>query len=57
VSGPIDDAEVIAHVKSRLAAFKAPRRLIVVPSIGRDTNGKVDYRRLQAEAASRVGRP
>jgi acyl-CoA synthetase (AMP-forming)/AMP-acid ligase II len=57
VSGPIDEDIVIAHVKSRLASFKAPRHVIVVPSIGRDTNGKVDYRRLRAELAERAGRP
>jgi acyl-CoA synthetase (AMP-forming)/AMP-acid ligase II len=49
-----DEAGVIAHVKSRLASFKAPKRVLAVGTIGRDTNGKVDYRRLKAEADQRV---
>jgi acyl-CoA synthetase (AMP-forming)/AMP-acid ligase II len=51
---PIDEAELIAHVKGRLASYKAPKHVITVPTIGRDTNGKVDYRRLKEEATSRV---
>jgi acyl-CoA synthetase (AMP-forming)/AMP-acid ligase II len=50
----IDEADVIAHVKSRLAAFKAPKRVLTVDTIGRAPNGKVDYKRLKEEAASRV---
>jgi 3-oxocholest-4-en-26-oate---CoA ligase len=51
----IDEADVIAHVKSRLAAYKAPKRVLAVDTIGRAPNGKVDYKRLKAEAAERVG--
>jgi acyl-CoA synthetase (AMP-forming)/AMP-acid ligase II len=47
----VDEAEVIAHVKGRLASFKAPKHVLAVASIGRDTNGKVDYRRIKAHAA------
>jgi acyl-CoA synthetase (AMP-forming)/AMP-acid ligase II len=50
----IDEADVIAHVKSRLAAFKAPKRVLPVASIGRAPNGKVDYKRLKNEAVERV---
>jgi fatty-acyl-CoA synthase len=50
----VDEADVIAHVKSRLAAFKAPKRVLAVDTIGRAPNGKVDYKRLKAEAAERV---
>jgi fatty-acyl-CoA synthase len=50
----IDEADVIAHVKSRLASFKAPKRVLAVDTIGRAPNGKVDYKRLKAEAAARV---
>ncbi|MBW3537115.1 MAG: AMP-binding protein [Actinobacteria bacterium] len=46
--------EVIAHVKGRLAAYKAPRHVVVVPSIERAANGKADYKRWKAEAAARV---
>ncbi|HUP84663.1 MAG TPA: acyl-CoA synthetase [Acidimicrobiales bacterium] len=50
----LDEADVIAHVKSRLAAFKAPKRVLPVDTIGRAPNGKVDYKRLKAEATARV---
>ena len=50
----VDEADVIAHVKSRLAAFKAPKRVLAVDTIGRAPNGKVDYKRLKAEATERV---
>ncbi|MBA2496834.1 MAG: acyl-CoA synthetase [Acidimicrobiia bacterium] len=49
-------ADLVAHVKARLASFKAPRHMVAVDSIGRAANGKVDYTRLRALAADRVGR-
>ncbi|HEX2849541.1 MAG TPA: acyl-CoA synthetase [Acidimicrobiales bacterium] len=49
-----DEADVIAHVKARLAAYKAPKRVLTVATIGRAPNGKVDYKRLRAEATDRV---
>ena len=47
----IDADEVIAHVKQKLAAYKAPKRIVVVDTIGRAANGKVDYKRLRSDAA------
>src|SRR5204863_3186052 len=44
--GSVEEAEVIAHVKSRLAHYKAPRRVLTTASIGRSPAGKVDYARL-----------
>jgi acyl-CoA synthetase (AMP-forming)/AMP-acid ligase II len=46
----IDPADLIGHVKSRLAAYKAPKRVIAVTSIGRAANGKLDYKRLRSDA-------
>ena len=46
----IDAAAVIAHVKTTLAAYKAPKHIVVVDTIGRAANGKVDYKRLRSEA-------
>jgi len=37
------EPELIAHVKSRLAGYKAPRHVVVVASVGRGPNGKADY--------------
>jgi acyl-CoA synthetase (AMP-forming)/AMP-acid ligase II len=50
----IDEAAVIDFVKSRLARYKAPKNLIVVPSVGRAPNGKLDYRQLRADAIARL---
>jgi len=50
----VEEGDVIAHVKSKLAAYKAPKRVLEVDTIGRAPNGKVDYKRLKAEAIARV---
>ncbi|MGH9297820.1 MAG: AMP-binding enzyme, partial [Acidimicrobiales bacterium] len=42
--------ELIAHVKDRLASFKAPKSVIFVDSVGRSPSGKLDYKHLRAIA-------
>ena len=49
---PPDEAAVIAHVKDHLAGYKAPKRVFVIPSLGRAPNGKVDYRALREAAVA-----
>ncbi len=49
------EAELIGHVKERLAHYKAPRRVRCVVTIGRAPNGKVDYKRHRAESADELG--
>jgi acyl-CoA synthetase (AMP-forming)/AMP-acid ligase II len=39
----IDEADVIAHVKTQLARFKAPKRVVFVTEVPRSPNGKADY--------------
>ncbi len=51
----LDEAGIIGHVKGQLAAFKAPKRVLAVDTIGRAANGKVDYRRLKRYAAETLG--
>jgi fatty-acyl-CoA synthase len=51
----LDEASVVNHVKSKLAAYKAPKRVVEVPTIGRAPNGKVDYKRLKQEAYTALG--
>lgn len=46
-----DAATLVNHVKSRLARYKAPKRVFVVPTLDRGVNGKLDYRRLGDLAA------
>ena len=48
-------AELSEHVKQHLAAYKAPRNLVLVDSIRRAPNGKVDYKRLKGVAIDTVG--
>jgi len=54
-AGAVGAEAVIAHVKDRLAGYKAPRRVHFVPSIGRSPSGKVDYARHRAETAEWAG--
>ena len=51
----VDEADVIAHVKGRLASYKAPKRVVPIDTIGRAANGKVDYKRLKSYAADELG--
>jgi 3-oxocholest-4-en-26-oate---CoA ligase len=44
------EAELIAHVKQRLAAYKAPKRVIPVATVNRAPNGKLDYKALKETA-------
>jgi acyl-CoA synthetase (AMP-forming)/AMP-acid ligase II len=48
--GEIDEQDVIRHVKSRLSAYKAPKRVFRIDTVGRSPSGKVDYKRLKADA-------
>jgi fatty-acyl-CoA synthase len=47
---PSDPAELTAWVRGHLAAYKAPRNVVGVETIGRSPSGKVDYRRLRQHA-------
>jgi acyl-CoA synthetase (AMP-forming)/AMP-acid ligase II len=51
----IDADELVAHTKHSLAGYKAPRMVLVVDSIGRAPNAKVDYKRWKSYAAEHVG--
>ena len=50
----LDEAALIAHVKEHLAHYKAPKRVFEIPTVGRAANGKLDYKRLKAEAIERL---
>jgi 3-oxocholest-4-en-26-oate---CoA ligase len=52
VSGSVAPEALIEFVKDRLAAYKAPRRVVVVDEIVRSPSGKSDYRWAKAAAAS-----
>ncbi|MDQ3468500.1 MAG: AMP-binding protein [Actinomycetota bacterium] len=50
----VDEAALIAHVKERLAAYKAPKHIVAVPTVGRAANGKLDYAALREVAAAAI---
>ena len=50
----LDLAILSDHVKGRLAHYKAPRHVVIVDTIGRAANGKVDYKRLKDLAVARL---
>ena len=53
VSGPgADEAELIAHTRTILAAYKTPKRVIAVTAVPRAPNGKADYNRAKDLAAA-----
>jgi acyl-CoA synthetase (AMP-forming)/AMP-acid ligase II len=46
------DVEALrSHVKAHLAAYKAPKRVIDISTVGRAANGKLDYKALKAFAS------
>jgi acyl-CoA synthetase (AMP-forming)/AMP-acid ligase II len=46
------DAEALRdHVKAHLAAYKAPKRVVDISTVGRAANGKLDYKALKAFAS------
>jgi acyl-CoA synthetase (AMP-forming)/AMP-acid ligase II len=49
--------ELSEHVRGRLAAYKAPRELVLVESIGRAPNGKVDYKAIKDRALAALNVP
>ena len=46
----IDSAELVAFVRRTLAAYKSPKHVISIDSVGRAGNGKLDYKSLTARA-------
>ena len=49
--------ELSEHGRAHLAASKAPRELVVVDSIGRAPNGKVDYKAVKDRALKALNEP
>jgi fatty-acyl-CoA synthase len=50
-------ADLSEHVRTQLAHYKAPRELVVVESIGRAPNGKVDYKAVKDRALAALATP
>jgi fatty-acyl-CoA synthase len=54
-ANPPSLSELVDHVKLSLAGYKVPRDLVVVDSIGRAPNGKVDYKGVKDRAMAALG--
>jgi acyl-CoA synthetase (AMP-forming)/AMP-acid ligase II len=50
----VDEDDIIKHVKANLSAFKAPKRVITVPTLARSPAGKLDYPGLREKAIEKV---
>jgi 3-oxocholest-4-en-26-oate---CoA ligase len=51
----LDEADVIAHVKTQLARYKAPKRVVFVAEVPRAPNGKADYVTAKQHALDALG--
>jgi fatty-acyl-CoA synthase len=51
----LDEADVIAHVKTQLARYKAPKRVVFVAEVPRAPNGKADYATAKQHALDALG--
>ena len=49
------EKEMIAFVKTKLAAYKAPKRVLFNDTIFRAPNGKSDYKRVTNYAKEQLG--
>jgi acyl-CoA synthetase (AMP-forming)/AMP-acid ligase II len=50
-----DEGELREHVKGQLATYKAPRHVLVVDSVARAPNGKLDYKAVKDRALAAFG--
>lgn len=56
-AGSAPEAELIAHVRSQMAGYKTPKRIIEVPSMDRHPNGKLDHKLLERTARRALDLP
>jgi fatty-acyl-CoA synthase len=52
---PIDEDALTAFVKTKLAHYKAPKRILFKTDLGRAVNGKADYKSIKAFALAELG--
>ena len=52
----MSDEELIAHCRTRIAGYKAPKRILRVEEFVRSPNGKSDYQWAKATAESLADR-
>lgn len=57
LSGEATEDELRAFVQSRIARYKAPKRILFKDNLGRAPNGKADYKSIKAFALQELGIP
>lgn len=56
-SGLVDEDTLRAFVRTQLAAYKAPKRVLFKDNLGRAPNGKADYKGIKTFALETLGLP
>ena len=51
----VDEDTLRAFVQTKLARYKAPKRILFKPDLGRAPNGKADYASIKAFAMESLG--
>ncbi len=51
----LDEAEVRSHVRSHLAGYKTPKRVLIKGDLNRASNGKADYKGIAEYARAQLG--
>ena len=52
----LDVPALVAHVREHHAAYKAPKHVLAIDTVGRAANGKLDYKRLKSHALDQLDR-
>jgi len=52
----VTEAEVLAHCRAKIAAFKVPQAVVVIDAIPKNANGKIDRQALAALWDRQTGR-
>jgi len=47
-SSPLDERELIAFARERLATYKCPRRIVVLKKLPRNAMGKIERKKLSS---------
>jgi 3-oxocholest-4-en-26-oate---CoA ligase len=54
-NGTVEEDELRAFVRTRIAAYKSPKRILFADDLKRAPNGKADYKRIRALAFGALG--
>jgi fatty-acyl-CoA synthase len=57
VSKDVSEDELRAYIQTKLARYKAPKRILFKDNLGRAPNGKADYKSIKAFALDELGIP